>query len=1669
VKVSFGEKLFPQCTDEKTLFSTHQKEDILKGGIAMLNMRLRREFLFLAVFILSINYSAYSHSSHIEGRSGPRWPKNLLWSASTHARTAAPTRTLHDVEFQRDGLSVLLTDSSIADQDLLKLSDVHVAFLSGWAPTSTPGKGREWNKVRRAFYRENAGAFGIEHLIDYDPKQERISTFRIIEVLRTQSHGEAFSVRVSGESRPVSVIEPVEIERNLLSTHGDAARIVSCILYWPASEPLWRIRIMDETGYDYVVKAATGDLISMAKDPDITPASPVAQPGRETLSPKRPPTNLPNLRQQDLFEDRSAFLINVPNELSPMDMNVPAAVAAACHIYSAKPVILFTDSIFDCEEHEWFLEDYAPGQIFAVGCYVDPSSVACPVISVQGEPPSEVAANLAYLGWSASSSAVLTDSEDYKAALCAPPLCKRLQAPLLYFEGENLPQITSDCLSALGAEDVFVIGNCPPTVLNALIALGCTVEILPDAGSVAEKMEEEGQVVDYVAMTNPSDRNGGLVPKLSLLSCVLAAHRNGVVLPLEYDAVWKQPYYCTDTTTTQPDGAVVGQKSLYAWWITSTPPTLEPGFVPEFHPVNGQYGYGNVLGWGRNPFCLGASTDTASLYDLALIDLDDNKVYGPGELFSSAEYFSFYTPQVGERTYRIDTIGGSEKWWEDRGYMLVSFLTWKTGTAQIEGMDYPFLLTSLGFGQALGYYDVVQIDSNRDGDFGDAGEEPRFSGEPVTVGSLQYAPTIGVEDYKTAGDLKLTYPSKEEISQSLSDFYSDHLDHPPEYLAIVGYHTALPFGITYCAYEGTEDLPTDYYYGDYDDDPFVDLGIGRIIGENHRYASGAVARSVAYDDIFDPANACVLSIDRGLGFGNEAIRQMGNVGYTGAVCRDPIDVWSDDQMENKTAILHDNHAGSYGWVGGPVCTFHNRLSPCVAASAGCSTASLDFTSPVYSIINRFFQCGAICYAGNTRNASNPGYSYHSMFWAALSADAPLGKANLAALNHQRYICLEEGDAPTASQVACYEAVMFGDPAVRLAFLQPPAVAAARMEKSMAGDEAYYIGPGEWWEDSIEAQYQYSAPGVYFVNDPMYLYHFANVPIPYQTELESVVQLTSLPSPLGWTGYYFVDQQADGEDAVLWRIRVKDYNRTTGEIYSETDYVEYLLNITSEFPRTLYVDAVSPCPGIGSEANPYCNIQTAINNSLDGDTIIVRDGAYTGASNKNLDFSGKAITLRSENGPENCIINCEGDGRGFYFHTYEGPASVVKGFTVRNGYASGSYPTNSGGAILCVSASPTLENLILIDNTATTGGGIFCVEGSSPAIRNSRLSGNYGDFGGAIRCMYSSSPTLYNCEVTANSAYSHGGGISCEIESSPIITACNISNNWLTFSGGYGGGLDCYYYSSPTLTNCTIAGNSANKGGGIRTQYYSSPRIRYCSFSNNSAEWGGGIGCYYNCSVTIENCVLWNDSAVNGPEIAIFSTTDPSLVSVANSDVKGGQPAVYLESGCTLDWGAGNIDADPLFAGGGDYHLTGTSPCIDAGTDAGVYDDIDGDLRPRGAGFDIGADEYYEVSMKLEPDAATVERGGTLGYDVTLTNHTATTLTFKYLTNVTLPNGSPYPPSGALLGPKTIMLAPYASRSAHLTHLIPMSTPLGTYTYNAYIGVAPPTPMNERHFDFEVAP
>lgn len=181
--------------------------------------------------------------------------------------------------------------------------------------------------------------------------------------------------------------------------------------------------------------------------------------------------------------------------------------------------------------------------------------------------------------------------------------------------------------------------------------------------------------------------------------------------------------------------------------------------------------------------------------------------------------------------------------------------------------------------------------------------------------------------------------------------------------------------------------------------------------------------------------------------------------------------------------------------------------------------------------------------------------------------------------------------------------------------------------------------------------------------------------------------------------------------------------------------------------------------------------------------------------------------------------------------------------------------------------------------------------------------------------------IWGCTLERNVA-DKGGGVACRGASDPLFANCIIAGNSVTGESGDGAGIFCFF-SDPVIINCTITLNTAN-------------------------QYGGGIYCTANSNVTVTNSILWNDLP---KEIYV----DSGSVTATYSDIQSG-------------WaGEGNITADPLLADPdeGDFHLTVHSPCIDTGTDAGVFDDFEGDVRPFGNGFDMGADENTKTGLLLE--------------------------------------------------------------------------------------------------------
>ncbi len=376
-------------------------------------------------------------------------------------------------------------------------------------------------------------------------------------------------------------------------------------------------------------------------------------------------------------------------------------------------------------------------------------------------------------------------------------------------------------------------------------------------------------------------------------------------------------------------------------------------------------------------------------------------------------------------------------------------------------------------------------------------------------------------------------------------------------------------------------------------------------------------------------------------------------------------------------------------------------------------------------------------------------------------------------------------------------------------------------------------------------------------------------------------------------------------------------------------------------------------------------------SLNPHTIYLSPGIYSTITNGEIFPIGMSNYVSLEGNEEDDTILDADSINGVLRFNYVIISNIMN-ITIRNGNATGNYPSDRGGGIYCYNSSPRLENITITSNSAKYGGGgIFCRKYSNPILLNVTIIDNYAEvYGGGIFC-WDSNPSLENVIVAGNSANDHGGGIFF-LDSNPSLEDVIITGN----SASTGGGVYCYI-SNPCMTNVMITDNYAYiDGGGIYCRYYSNPSLVNVTISNNSSSSGGGILCERNSSPSLVNCILWNDS----PQEIYFSPDhDPNSITISYSDIQGGETGIVTNNNGTVYWLEGNIDADPLFIDpeNGDYHLSWAnfpipdstkSPCIDAGDPDPQYNDPDGTRNDMGAYYfdqTVGVDDENNPLIETE--------------------------------------------------------------------------------------------------------
>ena len=194
--------------------------------------------------------------------------------------------------------------------------------------------------------------------------------------------------------------------------------------------------------------------------------------------------------------------------------------------------------------------------------------------------------------------------------------------------------------------------------------------------------------------------------------------------------------------------------------------------------------------------------------------------------------------------------------------------------------------------------------------------------------------------------------------------------------------------------------------------------------------------------------------------------------------------------------------------------------------------------------------------------------------------------------------------------------------------------------------------------------------------------------------------------------------------------------------------------TQSHNEFIYVNTEGSDAGsVGLESSPFETIQSAIDYSLDGDTVLVYSGTYT----ENINYNGKNIVVGSlylttadTSYISSTIIDGNQNGSVLTINDTDDKAEFV-GFTLKNGSSIG-----GGGIKTSGTTGSKIKNTIIKNNTAGMGAGIY--GGGSPIFENVSILSNVatGNYGSGVY-FTDGSPVFKNSKISNNTGADNGGG------------------------------------------------------------------------------------------------------------------------------------------------------------------------------------------------------------------------------------------------------------------------------------------------------------------------
>ena len=384
-------------------------------------------------------------------------------------------------------------------------------------------------------------------------------------------------------------------------------------------------------------------------------------------------------------------------------------------------------------------------------------------------------------------------------------------------------------------------------------------------------------------------------------------------------------------------------------------------------------------------------------------------------------------------------------------------------------------------------------------------------------------------------------------------------------------------------------------------------------------------------------------------------------------------------------------------------------------------------------------------------------------------------------------------------------------------------------------------------------------------------------------------------------------------------------------------------------------------------NAFETLQHAADTAAAGDTIFVENGTYTGFDLRNKNGTNANPIVFKANGA-NVIVNQKGPLRNDIVNIENADYIIIDGFITNNA------PGNGNGIRVVTSDNCIVRNNSC-DNNAERG--IFTAFTDDILIENNVCTNSIDEHGIYVSNSSDRPIIRYNeCYGNNNIGIHMNGDLSSGGDG--IISDAQVYGNIIHDNNG-AAGINMDGLQNPVVYNNLIYNNHSSQGialfqgdGAIVTN--GAKIFNNTIIIPSDGRWGILVKNGANVNTEIYNNIIINQHAWRGcitVEAISQFTSDYNILNDKMS-ANGDGSAITLAAWQGLGFDNHSLLADALTSifvntGANDYQLTSNSQAIDTGTNlvnSIVSTDLNGDSRPSGTGYDIGA---YEFNSTLSTD------------------------------------------------------------------------------------------------------